>query len=175
MILDLLFLLLISFAVIKGFQRGLIVGIFSFVAVIVGLAAAIKLSAVVADYLGENTTVSKQWLPVLSFIIVFIGVVLLIRLAANLLQKSVEAIMMGWVNRLGGIILYVAIYTVVYSILLFYATQLHLLSPESAEKSIVYSVIAPWGPGIIDAIGSVLPLFRDMFHQLEEFFEGVKG
>lgn len=175
MILDILFIILLAFAVFKGFQRGLIVGIFSFVAVIVGLAAAIKLSAVVADYLGETTNVSKQWLPALSFLIVFIVVVLLIRLGANLLQKSVEAVMMGWANRLGGIVLYVAIYTIVYSILLFYATQLKLLSPETADKSVVYGVIAPWGPGIIDAIGTVLPFFKNMFQELEGFFEKGAG
>lgn len=175
MILDILFIILLAFAVFKGFQRGLIVGIFSFVAVIVGLAAAIKLSAVVADYLGETTNVSKQWLPALSFLIVFIVVVLLIRLGANLLQKSVEAVMMGWANRLGGIVLYVAIYTIVYSILLFYATQLKLLSPETADKSVVYGVIAPWGPGIIDAIGTVLPFFKNMFQELEDFFEKGAG
>jgi membrane protein required for colicin V production len=171
MILDILFIILLVFAVIRGFQRGLIVGIFSFVAIIVGLAAAIKLSAVAAEYLGENTNVSKQWLPVLSFLIVFIVVVLLIRLGANLLQKSVEAVMMGWANRLGGIIFYIAIYTIVYSILLFYATQLKLLSAETAEKSVVYGVIAPWGPALIDAIGAVLPFFKDMFKELENFFE----
>lgn len=171
MVLDIVFIILLVFAVIKGFQRGLIVGVFSFVAVIVGLAAAIKLSAVMADYLGETTSVSKQWLPALSFLIVFIAVVLLIRLGANLLQKSVEAVMMGWANRLGGIIFYVAIYTIVYSILLFYATQLKLLSPETAERSVVYAVIAPWGPGLIDAIGSVLPFFKNMFKELEDFFE----
>ena len=175
MILDILFVILLVFAVIKGFQRGLIVGIFSFVAIIVGLAAAIKLSAVVADYLGETTTVSKQWLPALSFLLVFLLVVLLIRLGANLLQRSVEAVMMGWANRLGGIVFYLAIYTIVYSILLFYATQLKLLSPETAGQSIVYSTIAPWGPGIIDAIGAVLPFFKDMFKELESFFENAAG
>lgn len=171
MFIDIIFLILLVFAVIKGFQRGLIVGIFSFVAIIVGLAAAIKLSAVVAAYLGETVNVSKQWLPVLSFLLVFIVVVLLIRLGANLLQKSVEAVMMGWVNRLGGIVFYVAIYTIVYSIILFYATQLKLLQPETTGKSVVYSLIAPWGPGIIDAIGAVLPFFKNMFAELEDFFE----
>lgn len=171
MFIDVIFIILLVFAVIRGFQRGLIVGIFSFVAIIVGLAAAIKLSAVMAGYLGETVNVSKQWLPVLSFLLVFIVVVLLIRLGANLLQKSVEAVMMGWVNRLGGIIFYVAIYTIVYSIILFYATQLKLLQPATAEKSAVYSIIAPWGPGIIEAIGAVLPFFKNMFAELENFFE----
>jgi membrane protein required for colicin V production len=46
MILDLVFAVLIILAIIKGYQRGLIVGIFSLIAIIIGLAAAIKLSAV---------------------------------------------------------------------------------------------------------------------------------
>ncbi|MBN8878539.1 MAG: CvpA family protein [Sphingobacteriales bacterium] len=171
MLLDVIFAILLVFAVIKGFQRGLIVGVFSFVAVIVGLAAAIKLSAVVAGYLGETVNVSKQWLPFLSFLLVFIVVVLLIRLGANLLQASVEAVMLGWANRLGGILFYVAIYTIVYSIILFYAIQLKLLQPETAENSTVYSVIATWGPGIMDAIGAVIPFFKNMFIELENFFE----
>ena len=45
MILDLLLIVILIVAIIKGYQRGLIVGIFSFIAVIIGLAAAIKLSA----------------------------------------------------------------------------------------------------------------------------------
>lgn len=101
MLIDLLFVILLVLAVIKGFQRGLIVGIFSFVAILVGLAAAIKLSAVVAGYIGESVRISDQWLPVISFAVVFIAVVLLVRLGANLLEKTVEIGMLGWLNRLG--------------------------------------------------------------------------
>ena len=53
MIIDLIFAVVIVLAIFKGYQRGLIVGLFSLVAVIIGLAAAMKLSAVVAKYIGE--------------------------------------------------------------------------------------------------------------------------
>ena len=96
MFLDILLLIFLIFAVIRGYQRGLIVGVFSFVAIVIGLAAAIKLSAVVADYLGENVKLSAQWLPVVSFVLVFLLVVVLIRLGANMLQRTVEWSMLGW-------------------------------------------------------------------------------
>ena len=80
MIIDIICIILLVLAVIKGFQRGLIVGVFSLLAVIIGLAAAIKLSAVVASHIGEAVKISDRWLPVLSFAVVFIAVVLLIRL-----------------------------------------------------------------------------------------------
>lgn len=173
MLIDLLLVILLVLAVIKGFQRGLIVGVFSFVAILVGLAAAIKLSAVVAGYIGESVRISDQWLPVISFAVVFIAVVLLVRLGANLLQKTVEIGMLGWLNRLGGILLYVALFTIVYSVLLFYATELQLLSPAATERSVTYSYIQPWGPRVVGSFGTVLPFFRDMFDDLSKFFDGV--
>jgi membrane protein required for colicin V production len=173
MFLDLLFVIILVLAIVKGYQRGLIVGIFSFVAVIVGLAAAIKLSAVVAGYIGDTIKVSNEWLPVISFTVVFILVVLLIRLGANMIQKTVEISMLGWVNRLGGILLYIAIYGMVYSVVLFYAEQLKLLQPDTIEKSVTYSYVQPWGPKIINGFASVVPFFKGMFTELESFFDRV--
>lgn len=173
MILDLIFAVVIVLAILKGYQRGLIVGLFSLVAVIIGLAAAMKLSAVVAQYIGNAVKVSDEWLPVISFAVVFIIVVLLIRLGANAIERTIEVVMLGWLNRLGGIILYVVIYTIVFSVLLFYAEQINLIEPETIEKSVTYSFVQPWGPKAINGFGAIIPLFKDMFGELEHFFDGV--
>lgn len=173
MIIDLILGIIILIAIFKGYQRGLIIGLFSLVSVIIGLAAAMKLSTVVAGYIGEAVNVSDEWLPVISFAIVFIVVVLLIRLGANAIERTVEVVMLGWLNKLGGIIFYVAIYTVVFSVLLFYAEQVNLVRSETIEKSISYSYVQPWGPRVINSVGSIVPLFRDMFAELERFFENV--
>lgn len=175
MILDIIVVVLIVLAVIKGFQRGLIVGLFSLVAIIIGLAAAIKLSAVVAGYIGKAVRVSDQWLPVISFAVVFIIVVLLVRLGANAIQRLVESVMLGWANRIGGAIFYIAIYITVFSVVLFYAEQLNIIQPATIERSVTYSFVQPWGPKAIDGFGSILPIFKDMFAELQEFFGGVAG
>ena len=173
MLLDIIFAALIVFAVLKGYQRGLIIGLFSLVAVIIGLAAAMKLSVVMADYLGKAVNISSQWMPVISFAVVFLLVILLIRLGAKAIEKTVEMAMMGWLNKIGGIILFAAIYITVFSVLVFYAEQLKLLQPDTIDKSVTYSFIQPWGPKAINGFGSVVPLFKDMFSALEHFFEGV--
>ncbi len=173
MLLDILFAALIVFAVLKGYQRGLIIGLFSLVAVIIGLAAAMKLSVVMADYLGIAVNISSQWMPVISFAVVFLLVILLIRLGAKVIEKTVQMAMMGWLNKIGGILLFVAIYITVFSVLIFYAEQLKLLQQDTIDKSVTYSFIQPWGPKAINGFGSVVPLFKDMFSALEHFFEGV--
>src|SRR5882724_11609081 len=106
MILDLIVVIILILAIIKGYRRGLIVGVFSMIAIIIGLAAAIKLSAVVAGYIGKTVKVSDQWLPVISFAVVFLLILLLVRLGAKAIQRTIELGMLGWVNRLGGIIFF---------------------------------------------------------------------
>ena len=173
MLLDLIFAVFIIFAIIKGYQRGLIVGFFSLIAIIIGLAAAIKLSTVVAGYIGKAVKISEQWLPVISFAIVFLIVILLVRLGAKAIEKTVELALLGWVNKIGGIVFFAAIYMVVFSVLLFYAHQMKLIQPETIHKSVIYSFVQPWGPKVINACGSILPFFKDMFGDLEQFFDGI--
>jgi membrane protein required for colicin V production len=160
-------------AIFKGLRRGFIVAIFSLLAFVVGLAAAMKLSTVVAQELDDSTNISTKWLPFISFLLVFLVVVLLVRMVAKMLEKSVEFALLGWLNRLLGVLLYVALYTTIFSILLFYAVQLNIIKHETILASMTYDFVEPWGPYAINGLGAVIPWFRDMFEQLKEFFGGV--
>lgn len=173
MIIDIVFIVLLIMAVIKGWQRGLIIAVFSVIGLIVGMVAAMKLSTLVAEWLKDSTSISAKWLPVISFAVVFIGAVLLIRLGANLLEATLEVALLGWANKLGGILLYIIIYTMAYSVLLFYAAQLKLVSAETVQRSVTYAYIQPLGPWVIDGIGKLIPAFKDMFTELETFFERI--
>lgn len=160
-------------AAFKGYRRGLILALFSFIAFIIGLAAALKLSAVVANWLHANTNINAQWLPFLSFILVMIGVSLLVRWCALVIQKTLELAMLGMFNKLLGILFYAALYIIIYSVVLFYATRMQLFKQETIAASKSYSFIEPLGPKLINAIGSVIPVFKNLFIQLENFFSSV--
>ena len=173
MIIDIIFLALILLAVINGYRKGFIIAIFSIVALIAGLAAAIKLSALTAGYLDDSVNISDKWLPVVSFALVFLVVVILVRLGAQLVEKTVELAMMGWLNKLGGMVLYAILYMIIGSILLYYGTKAQVLSKEVMAQSVTYNYIIPWGPLAMNGLGSVIPVFRNMFHDLETFFERI--
>ncbi|RYY69070.1 MAG: CvpA family protein [Chitinophagaceae bacterium] len=175
MVIDIIFLILMLMAVFKGYSKGFIVALFSVVGFIVGLAAALKLSVFVAEKLSGTFNASGKWLPVLSFILVLIVVMLLVRLGAKIIQSSVELVMLGWLNRLAGIVLFALLYAILYSVFLFYAVQLHVFSPEAIAASNVYPYIQPLGPKVINAMGTLIPWFKDMFAELQRFFESVPG
>ena len=173
MMIDVIFILFMVVAVFKGFSKGLVLGIFSLFTVLVGLAAALKLSSVVASSLKGHIGTFDKWIPVLSFMLVFIAVVLLVRLAAKLIEKTLQLAMLGWLNRLGGIVFYVLLYIIIYSIFLFYAEKMFLVKQDAISSSIVYPYISSWGVHVLDNIGNVIPLFKNIFTQLEVFFDSI--
>lgn len=170
MAVDIGLLILLLMAIFKGLRRGLIVAIFSLLALMAGLAAAMKLSAVVADYLKQNTHVPSKWLPVLAFLLVFIAVILLVRWAASLIKTAVDFALLGWIDKLGGVLLYTSIYITIYSVLLFYAANLVMIPEKVIASSITYHFVEPWGPLVINSIGKAMPFFKNMFSDLENFF-----
>jgi membrane protein required for colicin V production len=173
MFIDFIAIGIIILSIIKGFRNGLVVAIFSLLAFVIGLAAALKLSVVVAEYLGTNTNISQRWLPILAFTIVFFAVVLLVRLGAKAIEGGLRMVMLGWLNKLGGIVFYLLLYFFIYSIILFYATQLHILKPETIQTSTTYPIIYPMAPVVMDALGGIIPTFKNMFGELENFFDNL--
>jgi membrane protein required for colicin V production len=171
MFIDTIFVVLIAIACFKGYSKGLIVALFSVLGFIIGLAAALKLSTTVAATLSEHTDFGK-WLPALSFLLVFVGAVFLVNMLGKLIQKTFETVMLGWANRIGGVVLYALLYSIIFSVFVFYAVQLHFIKPESLQASITYPYLQPLAPKVIGGIGFVIPWFKNMFVELETFFGG---
>ncbi|MFT3825918.1 MAG: CvpA family protein [Chitinophagaceae bacterium] len=171
MMIDIIFVILMIVAFVKGWRKGLIVALFSVIAFVVGIAAAMKLSVVVADYLKDSVQVSARWLPFLSFIIVFVAVVLLIRWGASLIEAAVDITLLGWANRLAGAVLYLLLYSIGFSIVLFFVQKVHMVQEETTARSVFFPYIQPLGPLTMEAFGKLVPVFKDMFTSLEGFFD----
>ncbi|HVZ25960.1 MAG TPA: CvpA family protein [Sediminibacterium sp.] len=173
MLIDSILLVCLVMAAWKGYRRGFVVAIFSLAGIFIGLAAALKFSAAVAGWLGTNTQISNAWLPFLSFLLVMVGVIILVRMGAALIQSALELAMMGWLNRISGMILYAALYITVLSVCLFYVHKMQWLKESSFQESHTYAFIEPWGPKLIAAFGKILPFLSGTWEQLTHFFDHV--
>ena len=173
MILDIAVLILFILALFKGWRNGLVLAVFSFLAYVIGVAAALKFSSLVALWLGDHTSIAERWLPVLAFLLVFILTAILVRLGARAIEGVLDLAQLGWLNRLCGVVFYCLVYLFSISVILFYARQLKILGPETLQASVAYSYIEPLGPWIINSLAVILPFFRNMFEQLREFFNRV--
>jgi membrane protein required for colicin V production len=171
--LDITFAIVMVIALYKGYKKGLVIAVFSLLASIVGIAAAVKLSAATASYFQPHGTDSSKWLVFLSFVVVFLAVALVIHLGGKLIEKTFEMVFLGWANRLAGFLLYSGLYMVIFSVSLFYADKIHLLGKDTLSASIIYPYLQPVGPKVMEGLGKWIPFFKDAFSQLESFFSGV--
>ncbi len=166
---DILFFVIMAFAVYKGLSRGFIVAFCSVLGFIIGLAAALKLSTIIAAKLNEHTEATK-WMPMLAFILVFVATAIVVNMIGKIVQKTFETAMLGWANRIAGVILYCLIYSIIFSIFIFYAVQLHFVNTVTTNNAFVYPYTQVIGPKVIEGFGVIIPWFKNMFSELEQFF-----
>lgn len=168
---DIVFLIILAAAAMKGFSRGLIMAVFSFAALFIGLAAALKLSSVVANYFKDSINIPSHWWPILAFAAVFIIASIIVKAVGGVVEKTVQVAMLGWVNRIGGFLVYAVLYTLLFSVVLFFLKEMNLISESLISSSVSYSFIEPWGPWTLAGLGKIIPAFKDVFADLQDFFE----
>ena len=76
---------------------------------------------------------------------------------------------------MGGIVLYAIIYLMIYSVILFYAYQVHMISANAAGESKTFGFVYPFGPTVINGLGQVVPIFKNLFADLSHFFSSLSS
>lgn len=175
MALDVTGLIIILLFFIRGYMKGLVMAIFSVVAILLGLLCALKLSHTFAAWMLEHGYLTSGWAQVISYIVLFVGVVILVRLIARVVEKVLEGMLLGTVNKLLGGLLYAFLGAVLWSSLLWVGGEAKIISAETIASSVTYpwlSRLAPWFCGVV---GNLIPFLRDTFTGLETYFDTVNG
>lgn len=167
---DLIVLLIAGWAVYQGYQRGLILAVFAFLATLLGVMLAFKFSSLVAGWLGERVSVSDQWLPIIAFLVILIGVILLIRLGAKALEGMIELAQLGILNRLGGVLLYLMLYMGLLSAVFYLLQWTSLLPADAWQESWFLKQVQPWFMRGFKGFSGWIPWFREQFDALNDYF-----
>jgi len=100
--LDLILLIPIGLAIWKGWKNGFVMEVFSMLALFVGIYAGIHLSDWTASLLRDKMDMQSENLPIISFVIVFILVLVGLFFLGKLITKSVSAGGAERWNQIGG-------------------------------------------------------------------------
>lgn len=168
---DIIYIIILAIAILNGYKNGFVGAILSTIGVVIGLAAALKLSVVLVRYLSENTNLDARWLPFIAFILVFLGVMLVVKLISKVIETALSTLMMGWLNKTLGMLLYAFIYTVFYSVAICYFISISKINiVELSTRSFILPVLLELGPWTLDFMSSILPFLKSSFQELQEFF-----
>lgn len=169
---DVFLIIILGYSLIRGLFRGLVKEVASIIGVLGGFYAAYSYYPVVAKLFSgliENTA----YLNILSFLIIFCGVLILISILGIIIKYLLNVAFLGWIDRICGVgfglIKGVLIVTVVFIILTTFL-------PKGAPL-IKKSVLAPHVIWISEKMANVVSkdMQRDFFAKLGEFKKAWKN
>ena len=165
---DVLILGFLALFIINGFRKGLIISLASLVALILGIYLAVNFSNYIQAILLENFHPSKTWLPIFSFTATFLIVAILVLIVAKVMEKIIDIVGMGFLNKLAGALLGLVKGAIFASIILFILFSIDKkqkwIRPEDRKGSLTMNTIEKVFPKIISELGSSVhfPLLNDL-------------
>ena len=103
-VLDLIIGIVLVLFALAGLRKGLIIEAFYLLSFIAGAYGAMYFSDAVADWMSDFINVNEDYLTIISFIVTFIVFVVLMRLLGRILSGLLEAICLGFVDKIGGFV-----------------------------------------------------------------------
>ena len=153
-------------AILQGYRHGLIKAIISFFSLFIGLVVAFQFAGYISNLLKEHTKISSQWLPFIAFLVVLIGVMILLKMITGILQQSAEWLMLGWLNKLLGMILYALIYGTILSAVLYFMILLGVVEKASIKDSFSFSYLESWWPYFMKKLSLWIPSIKSSLSSL---------
>ncbi len=149
---DIILGLLLIFSAIGGFRNGLIAELASLAALILGVWGAIEFSDVTSEFLVENFHFKTEHLNIISFVVTFVVIVILVHIVGNVVNKLIDTVMLGFVNRLAGLVFGILKSALILSVILVIFDKIdndiEILSSEAKSESRLYEPIRSFAPSI---------------------------
>jgi membrane protein required for colicin V production len=130
------------------------------------LVVAFQFAGYISNLLKEHTKIGSQWLPFIAFLVVLIGVMILLKMITGILQQSAEWLMLGWLNKLLGMILYALIYGTILSAVLYFMILLGVVEKASIKDSFSFSYLESWWPYFMKKLSLWIPSIKSSLSSL---------
>lgn len=142
---DILIIVPLIYAGYKGFKNGLIIEVFTMLALFVGLYAGVHLSDSIAAFLHNNLGWESDYLPVIAFTLVFLGVGAMVYFAGKAIEKVVRVAQLSTLNKLLGtffsalkMLYFVSVVIVIFEA---FDEKGHFFPVEKKESSLLYNPV----------------------------------
>ncbi len=167
--LDWVILLILVVGAYSGYKQGLFISILSIVAFVMALTLAFHLMDWGAQLLAARVENMTFALPFVAFLMIFLGVILIIRGLAFVVKKTLDFTILGSMDSIAGGILGVVKTAFIISLFLWIAEAFEFGFSESwTAESQSYSYVQPIAPAIIMAVDGYTPIIQNTVAQIQE-------
>ena len=154
----------------KGYRKGLIIEVVALLAFGVGIYGAMHFSDFTAEHLQEVTEINPKYLNTVAFILTFVLLVIIVNLIGRLLSKAVQAMNLGFFNRLGGFLFGAAKGVLLCSTMVLVLNNLQLMGfikEELREESYLYPYIEETVPYLYKGFDLVKDAIKEQMPEEE--------
>ncbi len=163
---DILIAILLVLGGFLGYKRGFLMELFFLCAIMLGVFIGFRLMGAGVEYLHKEFNADTRILPYLSFLIIFILVVILVTFLGRRIKNLVDTTFLGKVDALAGAILGVVKYMFCASVMIWLISSFHYSLPTHWTKdSWLYPATAGFAPRVAALISDFLPFFKEIFKQ----------
>lgn len=163
---DIVLALLVVLGAWSGYKEGFLMELISAAAIMLGVLGGFKLMGEGMIFLEEKFNADRSTLPYLSFAVIFIIIVVLVRLLGKLVKNSIDKTFLGKVDQAMGSILGAFKTLFLLSIVLWIADSLRFTPKEEwTNGSWLYPFTATLAPRTADWLGGFIPVFKEIFRQ----------
>ena len=150
----------------SGYKEGFLMEMFSLLAIVLGIFAGFKLMGEGMLLLQEEFNADKEYLPYISFIVIFLAVIVIVNLLARLIRHSIDKSFLGRVDQWMGASLGLFKTLFMASVLLWLADSFKI-QPKSewTEGAWLYPFTANLAPDLAIWAGNWIPFFKETFRQ----------
>ena len=100
---DFIIIAALGYAAWKGFKKGLVIELFTFLALFLGLYAGIHFSDFLSEVFREKLGLTSEYMPAISFTIIFLAIGAMIYFGGKAIEKVVKIVQLSLVNKLLGV------------------------------------------------------------------------
>lgn len=170
-IIDIVLILILGYGGYKGYQTGLLIQFITFIAFILAIVTAFNLGQLGVIKLKEWFNLNNSLLPVISFLLIFIGVLISIILLGRFLTSVLHQSILGSIDQYAGA--FVGILKAAFGLgcVLWLLEKSGLKIPvEYTDESFVYTWLTEYSPNVIKLLGKIIP-FEDIMIKVEELID----
>lgn len=140
----------------KGFTKGIILEAATLIALGLAIWGAVKFHDFVTVWMRESLNWTSKYMPVISFALIFIGVLILVFAIAKLLEKIIKAVALGFLNKLAGGVFGILKFGLILSVVIFLLNAIEknysFIPPDIKNKSVLYEPVGKIAPLIIPGL-----------------------
>ncbi len=157
-LLDIIILVPLMLFAWNGYKKGLIIEIASLAALVLGLYMAFFFSDFAAQMLNDLFDMDQKYVAVFAFLLTFIAVLFLVLTVGKIVQKFVDILLLGFLNKLAGAVFGMLKGALLISILIFVINYFdfgsYLFKQEAREKSMFYEPVESIAPALYSWLDS---------------------